>query len=437
MPDFVRSIPLIGTPAAVITWILLLICLALTLRAPIRARRWAIIALCVGGGVALTTIAYVTPVYGFDIPPEQLPLLFVVAMLMLFVQMCVSISTLFLRRGRTVSVLCTMVILLCCSLVGNQAFGMFIDVASLLPNDSYQEAQEKDIPPVTPADESVPVDAWKPSKNLLHEGTRVSMRVPAEHSHFLGEAADVYLPPAWFSTPRPQLPVLVLMHGTPGANAQWFDQADALHPVIAYQKSHRGLAPIVVSVDATGGWFEDPLCVDGPRAKVMTYLTQDVPKWLVNRLGANPDQATWTIGGLSYGGTCATQVITNSPGSYGAFLNYSGELNVNNGEGHQSTVQKFFAGSEQKYVEHNPSDKLKKAIREKNTVYAHLTGRFVAGANDRQSLDDLRTLNKLCVDAGIASTFRSVPGGHDFTVWRTALAQDFPFIVRHGGLPHS
>src|SRR5205809_386833 len=51
---------------------------------------------------------------------------------------------------------------------------------------------------------------------LPGHGVVLSLNVPASHSGFHARAPFVYLPPAWFATPRPALPVVVLIAGSPG-----------------------------------------------------------------------------------------------------------------------------------------------------------------------------------------------------------------------------
>ncbi|WP_185739361.1 alpha/beta hydrolase [Corynebacterium bovis] len=284
--------------------------------------------------------------------------------------------------------------------------------------------------PASQISPSVVVADWHPRRGLPRYGTVTTLDPANTASGFQARPASVYLPPAWYSDPRPQLPVLVLMPGIPGSPDQWFSQGAATQAADAWQLSHHGLAPVIITVDGSGGEWIDPLCTDSPRAKVRTYLTRDVPGWLVDRFGVTPDRSKWTIGGLSYGGTCSLQTILNAPDAYGSFLDFSGERTPNNGVDHESTVRDFFDGSEDAFRRQNPED----LLRSRPERFRSVAGRFVAGADDHDAVNDLRLLDGLAVGAGMDVSYTEVPGGHDFETWRTAVAQSLPFVAQRGGI---
>ncbi|MBC3186220.1 esterase family protein [Corynebacterium sp. zg-331] len=250
-------------------------------------------------------------------------------------------------------------------------------------------------------------------------GALVTVDLPG--SGFQPRPAVAYVPPAYWHGQR--LPVMVLMAGNPGSPEQWFGPGEAAETADAYQRSHAGAAPIVVSVDATGSFTGNPLCVDGPEHKVMTYLTQDVPSGLRSLFRASEDQSRWVIGGLSYGGTCALQVATARPEAYGTFLDFSGQAEPTLGD-HEETVARFFGGQESVFAAHNPADLLA------NRAYPHTRGRFVAGERDKESVAALTHLNDLARAAGMDTRMSTVPGGHSFEAWRVALAETFAWAVR-------
>lgn len=435
MLEFIRSIPLTGTVAEAITWLILITFTTLLFFAQPKGKRRRIGFVCAVLGLIMAISLLAVIILFFGVPLDEIHYRLIVAGICVVTSLLLTGSAVIRHWRKLWTAVPLSLVTAACMLVGNQTYGLFPDVESLYPEVTYNEIAEKDLPAVTAVDKTVPWNKWEAPRNMPQTGARVSMHVPTPKSGFPARPADVYLPPAWFSNPRPELPVLVLMHGIPGAPEQWIDQAGALKPVVDYQKRHSGLAPIIVSVDSTGGWVDNPVCTDGPKAKLRTYLTDDLPQWIIGRLGANPDQGTWTLGGLSYGGTCSLQIVANSPGSYGTFLDYSGELTPNDGQSHQSTVQNFFNGSEDEFKRHNPADILSAAASNNSQEFAHVAGRFVAGMSDHSSQNDLQKLHDLAQKAGIDSTFRTIPGGHDFRVWRTALSQDFAWVAQRGGLP--
>ncbi|KQB83808.1 alpha/beta hydrolase [Corynebacterium oculi] len=250
-------------------------------------------------------------------------------------------------------------------------------------------------------------------------GALVTVDLPG--SGFQPRSAVAYVPPAYWRGAK--LPVMVLMAGNPGSPDQWFHNGEAAQTADAYQERHGGVAPIVVSVDATGSFTGNPLCTDGPEQKVMTYLTQDVPAGIHRLFRAEEDQSRWIIGGLSYGGTCALQVVTNHPEAYGTFLNFSGQAEPTMGD-HGQTVERFFGGEESAFAAQNPADLLA------SRAYPHTRGRFVAGERDAESVAALTHLNDLARASGMDTRMLTVPGGHSFEVWRVALAETFDWAVR-------
>ena len=211
----------------------------------------------------------------------------------------------------------------------------------------------------------------------------------------------------------------------------WFTDGQAAETADAYQQEHGGVSPIVVSVDATGSATGNPACVDGPDAAMHTYLSSDIPALLKDTFRVNPDQSTWTIGGLSYGGTCSLQVVTNSPEAYGSFLDFSGEPEPSLGN-HDKTVNELFGGDEDAFKAINPADLLANA---KGTdTYRGIAGRFVAGESDKMASTALPHLNDLARAAGMDTTYTELPGAHSYQVWRVALRENFEFVAHRGGL---
>ncbi len=304
-------------------------------------------------------------------------------------------------------------------LVGNNVYQLYPTVGSVVSHDhaermSWEEFQAALNKKTLPRD----------------QGVLLSLQLDSPRSGFKARKAQVYLPPAYWRSDT-ALPVVVMMAGNPGRPEDWFGAGMADRAADQYQQAHGGVAPIIASVDATGSYTANPGCTDSPGSNVATYLSQDVPEQLQQKLKVDPDQQHWTIGGLSYGGTCALQIATNSPHAYGNFLDFSGELEPSIGT-HEQTVTKLFEGSEAKFKAHNPADLLQK--HEHDGRYRHLSGVFIAGDRDHQAVHDLQALHKRAEAAGIKSQFRTIKGGHDFGTWRTAFEQSLPWVAKQGKL---
>ena len=303
----------------------------------------------------------------------------------------------------------------------NAAYDQYATLADLLPSRNvvpltYQEFQHQQAAPTIDGN---PV------------GALVSVDIPASKSGFPARTSLAYIPPAYWSGAH--LPVVVMMAGNPGSPGQWFGPLNAQAALQSFQAAHHGVAPIVFSIDATGSTNGNPLCIDGPEYKVHTWLADDVPTGIKRMFTVDSDQNHWTIGGLSYGGTCALQVVTNSPSSYGTFISYAGQ-----GEpiykDHTTTLKMFFNNDEAAFQAVNPMNLLQHPTPERRAEYRRLAGWFIAGTADEHSQQALRQLHEIAQNAGIDSRYTEIPGSHTARVWRTGFGQTLPFAAARGGL---
>ncbi|ROS44442.1 S-formylglutathione hydrolase FrmB [Amycolatopsis thermoflava] len=257
-------------------------------------------------------------------------------------------------------------------------------------------------------------------------GRLVTITIPGPASHFDTRPAQVYLPPAWFARPRPQLPVVVLLHGTPGAPGDWTGGGDATTTLDSWAAGHGGRAPIVVMPDINGEFDADSECVDGPAGRAETYLARDVPAFVTSRFFTQPPGAQWAVAGLSEGGSCAITLALRHPETFAAFADFSGLAGPRSGDGNDlgDTVPALFAGSTVDFEAHEPAWLLA------HRRYPGLGGWFEVGDADDDPLAAARTLEPAAARAGITTRLVVVPGGgHDFVLWRQAFADALPWLV--------
>lgn len=257
-------------------------------------------------------------------------------------------------------------------------------------------------------------------------GALVDVPIHSTASGFTARSATAYVPPAYFNS-QVRLPVIVLLHGNPGGPDQWFGSGEASQTADRFQAVNGGVSPIVIAVDATGSENANPICADSSVAKVMTYLTTDVPNTIKADLRVDEDQSHWTVAGLSYGGTCSLQIATTHPEAYGSFIDLSGEAEPTIGS-HTATVETFFGGNEAAYQAQNPAHVLT------TRRYDGLCGVFIAGTQDVHAQSALTDLSAHARAAGIPAYYGTLPGGHSFEVWRTGLRESFAWAARRGGL---
>jgi S-formylglutathione hydrolase FrmB len=245
-------------------------------------------------------------------------------------------------------------------------------------------------------------------------------RIPGTVSSFHARPAQVYLPPAWFSVPRPSLPVIELLHGTPGTPEDWTRAGAADVTADAWAAAHDGVAPIIVMADENGGFLGDSECVDGAAGRAETYLTEDVPSWAVANLGASADRRQWVIAGNSEGGFCALDLALRHPDRFATFLDFGGLGRPTRRGG----SLRLFRGSRQRRLEHQPGYLLR------HYQGPPLSGWFEVGGADGGTTVAVRHMFKATQAAGIDTHLVVLPGAHHtWRVWRQALIDAFPFAA--------
>jgi S-formylglutathione hydrolase FrmB len=259
---------------------------------------------------------------------------------------------------------------------------------------------------------------------LPDHGITLSVPIPATGPKFTPRPAYVWVPPAWFARNHPQLPVIELLHGTPGNPSDWNVGMGAHATAQAFAEQHHGIAPILVMPDINGSRAADTECVNSTKyGDVATYLAKTVPAFMQNEFNASTAPGSIAVAGLSEGGTCATTLALNNPKVFAAFANYSGDASpIYLDDSAQQTIQILFGGSQASYNAYNPPYLLT------HGHFAGLSGWFAAGARDDGVLQAARTLQPRAANAGIDTCITTPPGAHSDTFWRQAFHDSLPWL---------
>jgi enterochelin esterase-like enzyme len=265
---------------------------------------------------------------------------------------------------------------------------------------------------------------------LPTHGATLSVAISGANLNFKPRAAFVWLPPAWFARDQPHLPVIELLHGTPGGPSDWTRAGYADATSLAFAELHGGQAPVLVMPDINGSFTGDTECVNSRLfGDVETYLTRDVPRFMETNFNTRATRGSWAIAGLSEGGTCATTLALNHPSLYSTFASYSGFASPTyQDEDTQRTVATLFNGSMADYDAHDPPSRLARSR------FAGMAGWFESGTEDTDSLQAARTLQAMASRAGVDTCYASPPGSHDFAFWRQALSDSLPWLSWRVGL---
>lgn len=263
---------------------------------------------------------------------------------------------------------------------------------------------------------------WQPPAGMPTAGTLAPVRIPAPVSGFAARPGWVYLPPAYLTTPRAQLPVLVLLAGQPGSPRDWLDGGQLVPMMDRFAAAHRGLAPVVVMPDWLGSPLANPLCLDSRLGRNQTYLTVDVPAWVRATLQVQPDPSGWAVAGSSAGGTCALQLALNAPRVYPTFVDISGQSGPTLGD-RSRTVSATFGGDTSAFTAVNPLDVLARRR------FLDTAGFVVAGSTDASYRPQAEQIAAAARRAGMQIEYRSLPGGHDWHVWGPGLQAALPWLA--------
>ncbi len=262
------------------------------------------------------------------------------------------------------------------------------------------------------------------SGQLPGHGATLSISIPGKNLKFTPRPAYVWVPPAWFGRSHPQLPVIELLHGTPGQPSDWTRASYADTTALAFAEQHKGIAPILVMPDINGSLGGDTECVNSAKfGAVETYLTKTVPEFMRKNFNASTARGSIAIAGLSEGGTCALNMALTNSKDIPVFANYSGiESPTYMSDNQEQTIQALFGGSVANYNAHNPPYLLT------HQRFTGMAGWFEAGAQDSEGLSAARTLQPLASNAGIDTCIATPPGAHNFDFWTHAFADSLPWL---------
>lgn len=183
-------------------------------------------------------------------------------------------------------------------------------------------------------------------------GRLLTVDLPGARSG-IDRSGYVYLPPEFgdkrFATDR--LPVVELLHGTPGRPADWINGLHVAQVMDQLRSQHLVGPMVLVLVDTNGGPSHAQECVDavnGPKDD--TYVSADVPDDLRRTLGLQTDARSWGLLGYSSGGYCAANLALRHRDTYHAAGVLDGYFSPEQG----GFVQRLFAGDRAAELANDP-----------------------------------------------------------------------------------
>ncbi len=253
--------------------------------------------------------------------------------------------------------------------------------------------------------------------------------IPGTESGFISRDAFIYLPPAYQSTPRPKLPVLVLFAGQPGSPQNWLIGGALRARMDRFAAEHNGVAPVTVVVDPNGAQSANTLCLDSRIAQADTFLSVDVPDWIKATLDVDHDPRVWTVGGFSFGATCALQMLTRHPDVYHDAVAVASEKEPALAKERDKTIQASFGGDTAAFERQTPLWLMERRDYTGHAVY------FCAGARDPEFIGNMRTLADAAAGAGFLVRSDVIANsGHSWQTASTGLADALDFLAPRWGI---
>ena len=283
-------------------------------------------------------------------------------------------------------------------------------------------------------------------------GSVVPVTIPADASHFKHRGELVYLPPAWFADPRPQLPTIMMIGGEFNTPADWLRAGNAVKTADDFAVAHDGNAPVMVFADSGGAFNNDTECVNGRRGNAADHLTKDVVPYLVSRFGVSPAPSNWGIVGYSMGGTCAVDLTVMHPDLFSAFVDIAGDLGPNTGSKAQ-TIARLFGGDANAWAQFDPTTVISKHGRytgvsgwfsvnsaappapHRNVAVADTLGPGSRAGNHGRSAAAADSLCALGRANGIDCAVVAQPGKHDWPFADRVFTAALPWLASQLGTP--
>ena len=210
-------------------------------------------------------------------------------------------------------------------------------------------------------------------KGAPAHGALVPVTIPDDASHFKHRTELVYLPPAWFATNAPKLPVVMMIAGEFNTPSDWPRTGNAIATIDNFAAAHGGNAPVFVFVDVGGSFNNDTECVNGPRGNVADHLTKDVPPYVASTFGVQ--NANWGVVGWSMGGTCAVDLTVMHPELFSTFVDIAGDMGPNAGTKEQ-TIARIYGGDAAKWAIYDPT-----TVINKHGPYKGVSGWFAISSD--------------------------------------------------------
>lgn len=237
-----------------------------------------------------------------------------------------------------------------------------------------------------------------------------SLIVKTQLEFFDGKKRNIliYLPKGYDGTKKSiTYPVLYLLHGCPGTEANWLKYADGQNNLDRAIKNKIIPPLIAVFPDGNGGVHIDTQFINSYDGKERNedYIIK-VVNYIDKILNTKKDKKYRAIGGLSAGGFGALNIGLKHQDLFGYILSYSGYGRVEE----NILSYRFIEGSEKTIYENSPELYLGKLKNKKIKIW------LLCGKND-SLIKDNKKLYILFLAHGFDVKIELFEGGHHWYLW--------------------
>ncbi|WP_033289264.1 alpha/beta hydrolase [Amycolatopsis jejuensis] len=211
-------------------------------------------------------------------------------------------------------------------------------------------------------------------------------------------------------------PLVILLHGVYGSHWAWTGNGSA-HRILDRLQASGEVPPMTFAMPSDGGF--------GIGSGYLTRPGEDVESWVVDELPAlaaevcpSVDRSRIAIAGLSMGGWGALRLAGRHPGTFVAASGMSPLTEL-------GQITDFAPIGD--HARHTPAAEPLAEILTRKGIPPF---RIACGTGD-DLITPVRALHQQLSDAGVAHEYDEAPGEHDWTYWRSELAETLRFLARH------
>lgn len=160
-----------------------------------------------------------------------------------------------------------------------------------------------------------------PNYRLPQPGARLQTFTVADPRSGAAGQVLVYLPAGYNPASSRTYPVMIGLHGFPSSPTR-FTHLNFLPTADLLAAQHRLASTIFVMPRIDTPATLDTECVNGPPGtpQTDTWLSRDLPAWIVKHLHVRRDRLSWAVMGYSYGAWCAASLSMRHPDVFGASI---------------------------------------------------------------------------------------------------------------------